>query len=185
MPEGVEIERKWLVDELPGDLGAWDAQELEQGYVAITDSAEVRVRRRGGEGGEARLTVKSAPGLTRVEEELVLEPEAFARLWPLTEGRRVVKTRHAREVAPGVVLELDVYAGALQGLSTLEVEFSDERAARAWEPPAWAGREVTGDAAFANQALAVHGRPDAGRAPGRGGGAPPPPPPTPDGSRRY
>jgi CYTH domain-containing protein len=161
MPEGVEIERKWLVDELPGDLGAWDAQELEQGYVAITDSAEVRVRRRGGEGGEARLTVKSAPGLTRVEEELVLEPEAFARLWSLTEGRRVVKTRHARELAPGVLLELDVYAGALQGLSTLEVEFSDERAARAWEPPAWAGREVTGDAAFANQALAVHGRPDA------------------------
>jgi adenylate cyclase len=159
MPDGVEIERKLLVDELPGDLEEWDAEELEQGYVAITDEAEVRIRRHGGEGGRARLTVKSAPGLRRVEEELELAPDAFARLWPLTEGRRVVKTRYSQEVAPGVVLELDIYAGPLEGLATLEAEFADEEAARAWMPPPWAGRDVTGDPAYANQALAVHGRP--------------------------
>jgi adenylate cyclase len=159
MPDGVEIERKLLVDELPADLGEWDAEELEQGYIAITDDAEVRVRRHGGEDGDARLTIKSAPGLRRIEEELPLEPDAFARLWALTEGRRVVKTRHGREVADGVVLELDVYGGALEGLATLEVEFSDEAAARRWTPPAWAGREVTGDPAYANQALAVRGCP--------------------------
>jgi adenylate cyclase len=159
MPDGVEIERKWLVEELPGDLASWEAEELAQGYVAITEDAEVRVRRRGGDGGPAWLTVKSAPGLRRVEEELPLKPGAFDRLWALTEGRRVVKSRHAREVAGGVVLELDVYRGALEGLVTLEVEFPDEAAARGWTPPAWAGREVTGDRAYANQALAVHGRP--------------------------
>jgi CYTH domain-containing protein len=159
MPEGVEIERKLLVDELPGDLGEWDGEELEQGYLAITDQAEVRVRRHGGEGGRARLTIKSAPGMRRVEEELALEPDAFGRLWPLTEGRRVVKRRHSREVAPGLVLELDVYAGALEGLATLEVEFPDEATARAWTPPPWVGRDVTGDPAYANQALAVDGRP--------------------------
>ncbi|HMJ33616.1 MAG TPA: CYTH domain-containing protein [Baekduia sp.] len=158
----MEIERKLLVDELPGDLGAWDAEELEQGYVAITDEAEVRVRRHGGAGGRARLTVKSAPGLRRVEEELELDPAAFERLWPLTAGRRVVKVRHSCEVGPGVVLELDVYAGPLEGLATLEVEFDDERAAGAWTPPPWAGRDVTGDPAYANQALAVHGRPPQG-----------------------
>jgi adenylate cyclase len=159
MAEGAEIERKLLVDELPEDLWDWDAEQLEQGYVAITDEAEVRVRRHGGEGGRARLTVKSAPGLRRVEEELGLEPAAFERLWPLTAGRRVVKVRHTREDAPGVVLELDLYAGPLDGLATLEVEFADEQAARAWTPPPWAGRDVTGDPAYANQALAVHGRP--------------------------
>src|SRR5262249_55227238 len=116
-------------------------------------------RRKGGARGSATLTVKSSPALARVEEELALDGDAFERLWPLTEGRRVVKVRHSREVEPGVLLELDVYAGALTGLATLEVEFPGEEAARAWQPPAWAGPEVTGDAAYANQALALHGRP--------------------------
>ena len=160
MADGVEIERKWLVRELPEDLGTWDAKELEQGYVAITDDAEVRVRRSGGAGGPARLTVKSAPGLRRIEEELELAPDAFERLWVLTDGRRLVKVRHTREAEPGVVLELDVYGGGLDGLVTLEVEFADEQAARAWTPPPWVWRELTGDPAYANQALAVRGRPE-------------------------
>ncbi len=154
---GREIERKLLVEALPDDLGGWDAARLEQGYLAITDDVEVRVRRKGG--ATAVLTVKSAPALARVEEELPLDGAAFERLWPLTEGRRLVKVRHTREAAPGVRFELDVYEGALAGLVTLEVEFADEDAARAWTPPPWAGREVTGDKAYANQSLAVHGRP--------------------------
>jgi CYTH domain-containing protein len=151
-----EIERKLLVDELPRDLDAWSAMRLEQGYLAITDEAEVRIRRGG---DDAWLTVKSAPGLSRVEEELPLDAGAFARLWPLTEGRRVVKVRHTREATPGVVFELDVYEGALAGLVTLEVEFASEEDARAWTPPVWAGRDVTGDKTYANQTLAVRGAP--------------------------
>jgi CYTH domain-containing protein len=153
-----EIERKLLVDAPPADLDAWDAARLQQGYLAITDEVEVRVRRK--DPGGAVLTVKSSPALSRVEEELVLDDDAFARLWPLTDGRRVVKTRHTRRV-DGVLLELDVYEGALEGLMTLEVEFADEAAAGAWAPPPWAGREVTGDKAYANQSLAVRGRPPA------------------------
>jgi adenylate cyclase len=154
---GREIERKLLVEELPGDLDVWSAARLEQGYLAITDEAEIRIRR--ADGSDARLTVKSSPALSRVEEELALDAEAFERLWPLTEGRRLDKIRHTREDAPGVLFELDVYAGALAGLVTLEVEFASEEAASAWTPPAWAGREVTGETAYANQTLAVHGAP--------------------------
>jgi adenylate cyclase len=154
-----EIERKWLVDELPSELegGRWNVARLEQGYLAITDDVEVRVRRH--DGAQARLTVKSSPALARVEEELDLPDGAFDRLWPLTEGRRLVKHRYSRETEPGVVLELDVYDGGLEGLATLEVEFADERAAAGFTPPDWVGREVTGDAAYANQTLAVDGRP--------------------------
>jgi CYTH domain-containing protein len=151
-----EIERKLLVKELPGDLAAWSATRLEQGYLAITDEAEIRIRRAG---EDAWLTVKSSPGLSRVEEELALDADAFERLWPLTEGRRLVKVRHTREDAPGVVFELDVYEGPLAGLATLEVEFASEDAANAWTPPSWAGRDVTGDKAYANQTLAVDGAP--------------------------
>jgi adenylate cyclase len=153
-----EIERKLLVEELPSlDDDTWTARRLEQGYLAITDDVEVRIRR--ADGRDARITVKSAPGLSRVEEELELDAGAFERLWPLTVGRRVVKTRWSRDDGDGVVLELDVYEGSLRGLVTLEVEFDGETAARAWAPPAWAGREVTGEKAYANQSLAVFGAP--------------------------
>jgi adenylate cyclase len=153
-----EIERKLLVEELPGDLDGpgWSARRLQQGYLAITDEAEIRIRRAD---DDAWLTVKSAPGLSRVEEELALDGDAFDRLWPLTEGRRLVKVRHTREDTPGVVFELDVYEGALANLVTLEVEFASEEDARAWTPPPWAGRDVTGDKAYANQTLAVRGAP--------------------------
>jgi CYTH domain-containing protein len=154
-----EIERKLLVAEPPAELegGRWNATRIEQGYVAITDAAEVRVRR--ADVRDAVLTIKSAPGLARTEVELAITPEQFAQLWPLTEGRRLIKVRYAREEAPGVVLELDVYDGDLQGLAVLEVEFASEEAAAAWTPPDWAGPEVTGDKAYANQTLAVRGRP--------------------------
>jgi len=160
MAGGSETERKFLVPELPGDLGDWAATRIEQGYLAVTDAVEVRIRRRGTAPGAATLTVKSAPGLTRAEEELALQPAAFERLWPLTEGRRVCKVRHVRDVMPGVVLELDVFEGALEGLRTLEVEFPDADAAAAFSPPAWAGPEVTDDPRYANQTLALRGLPE-------------------------
>jgi CYTH domain-containing protein len=151
-----EIERKLLVEEVPS-LDGWSAARLEQGYLAVTDDVEVRIRR--SDGRDARITVKSAPGLSRVEEELELDAGAFERLWPLTEGRRVMKTRWSRDEGDGVVFELDVYEGSLRGLVVVEVEFASEEAARAWAPPPWAGREVTGEKAYANQSLALYGAP--------------------------
>jgi CYTH domain-containing protein len=155
MTAGREVERKYLVTRTPADLEDWDAEPIEQGYLAITDDVEVRVRRRA---GRATLTIKSAPALVRVEEELELDERAFTTLWPLTEGRRVTKRRHVREAGP-LVLELDVYDGALEGLMTLEVELPDPAAAEDFAPPSWVGRDVTGDARYSNQALARFGRP--------------------------
>jgi CYTH domain-containing protein len=156
----VEIERKFLVARPPEDLAAWDAQRVEQGYIAITDEAEVRVRRRG---DTYTLTIKSSPALARIEEELTIDDACFESLWPLTLGRRVVKTRHVRDAGGGLTYELDVYEGALEGLRTLEVELPDEAAAESFTPPPWAGADVTGDARYANQALALHGLPVEGR----------------------
>jgi adenylate cyclase len=155
---GIEIERKFLVTELPGDLDRYPADPVEQGYLAITDQGvEVRLRRRA---GRTLLTVKSGPGLVRVEEEIPIEERRFASLWPLTEGRRVTKRRHLVPLErEGLTAELDVYTGELEGLLTAEIEFASEEASAAFVPPAWLGAEITGDARYANQSLAVHGRP--------------------------
>jgi CYTH domain-containing protein len=118
---------------------------------------EVRLRRRA---GRALLTVKSGPGHVRVEEEMPIEERRFESLWPLTEGRRVVKTRHLVPLESGLVVELDVYAEALEGLLTAEIEFPSLAASEAFSPPGWLGRDITGDARYANQSLALHGVPE-------------------------
>jgi adenylate cyclase len=153
---GVEIERKFLVPELPLGLKRSQATRIEQGYLAVADDGtEVRVRRRD---GETLLTVKGGVGRSRTEEEIVIDAGRFARLWPLTEGRRIEKTRYLIP-AEGLNIELDVYSGALTGLVVAEVEFGSEGAAEAFEPPAWFGAEVTDDARFKNQRLASQGAP--------------------------
>jgi adenylate cyclase len=154
---GIEVERKFIVTELPRDIERFPADPVEQGYLAIgEDGVEVRLRRRA---DRTLLTVKSGPGLVRVEEEMPIEEERFASLWPLTEGRRVVKTRYLVPLDPGLTVELDVYAEDLDGLLTAEIEFPSEAASLEFTPPPWLGREITGDARYANQALALHGRP--------------------------
>ena len=154
-PSGVEIERKFLVDRPPADLP--EGERIEQGYLVIgDDGVEVRIRRRG---ADTTLTIKSGPGMVRTEEELAIDERRFESLWPLTGERRVSKTRHLIPLDSGVTAELDVYAGAHEGLLTVEVEFPSVEASEAFAPPEWLGREVTGDGRFANQTLALNGRP--------------------------
>jgi adenylate cyclase len=152
---GQEIERKFLVDALPEDLPP--GERVEQGYLAVApDGVEVRIRRRD---GDCTLTVKSGPAHVRVEEELEIDERRFESLWALTEGRRVMKTRHVVPLGNGVEAELDVYAEALAGLRVAEVEFPSAADSAAFTPPDWFGRELTGDARYANQSLALDGPP--------------------------
>jgi adenylate cyclase len=152
----LEIERKFLLDELPPDLP--EGREIEQGYLAVADDGvEVRVRRHG---DEMTLTVKSGPGHVRVEEEFEIDERRFEALWPLTEGRRVSKIRHRVALGDKIVAEVDVYHGDHDGLLVAEVEFASVEASERFEAPEWLGREVTGDARYGNQSLALRGRPD-------------------------
>jgi CYTH domain-containing protein len=152
----VEIERKFLVDEVP-DLGEHESVPIEQGYLAlaIDGGAEVRLRRRS---DEHILTIKGGTGEIRTEEEFEIDRDRFESLWPLTNGRRVTKTRHL--IPHGeLTIELDVFGGELDGLAIAEVEFPSEQEAARFEPPAWFGREVTADERYLNESLATAGRP--------------------------
>jgi adenylate cyclase len=155
----IEIERKFLVRALPDDHDRHPARPIRQGYLAIEGGgSEVRVRQIG---DDTVLTVKRGGGRTRVEEEIRIAPDAFERLWPLTEGRRVEKVRHMLPAGDALVLELDVYEGDLAGLVVAEVEFTTEADADAWVPPPWLGAEVTQDERYKNHRLATDGVPPA------------------------
>jgi adenylate cyclase len=154
-----EIERSFLLA-AQTRLEAGRVEHIDQGYLAIDrDGTEVRLRRRG---ERLTLPVKSPDaGRVRVEEELEIEGEGerFERLWPLTEGRRLVKDRHLIPLPGGLTAEVDVYGGALAGLRVVEVEFASEQEAEDFAPTEWFGAEVTDDQRYRNRELAVHGQP--------------------------
>jgi CYTH domain-containing protein len=161
----MEIERKFLVASVPA--GAFESSRIRQGYVAIApDGAEVRVRDRD---GECSLTVKHGAGVVREEHETVISAELFDALWSVTEGRRVEKRRLLVPLEVGLVAEVDVFEGALSGLVVAEVEFPTLQDAERFAPPAWFGREVSEDARYKNQSLALRagpvGAPDDGPLP--------------------
>jgi CYTH domain-containing protein/CHAD domain-containing protein len=149
-----EIERKFLVEEVPQGAGTRTA--IEQGYLALDEHGEVRLRRKG---GELLLTAKAGHGEVREEVEVAIGPSAFEALWPLTEGRRVRKARHYVPLNGYLRAEVDVYEGDLEGLLTAEIEFATREEADSYRPPSWLGPELTGDERYANRSLATRGLP--------------------------
>jgi adenylate cyclase len=152
---GHEIERKFLVSAIPDDAGP--GTRILQGYLPITrEDTELRVRRKG---DQTVLTVKRGRGLDRGEQEVAISAEVFETLWPLTEGRRIEKTRY--ELPHGdATIELDEFGGELEGLLVAEVEFDSSQASAVFEKAEWLGRDVTDDPAYSNRMLAERGRPD-------------------------
>jgi CYTH domain-containing protein len=146
-----EIERKFLLRQLPDKLKRSRHYIIEQGYLA-TESAgrQVRLRKKD---KSASLTFKVGRGAHREEREIRLSQKQFAALWPGTAGRRLRKVRY--EIPwKNLLIEVDVYRGRHAGLVVAEVEFPDRVICRRFRPPPWFGREVTGDKRYSNVRLA-------------------------------
>jgi adenylate cyclase len=151
-----EIERKFLVKEVPENIDSYPSEEISQGYLSVTDNGtEIRLRKKG---QGYFLTVKRGKGMKRHETEIQLLEKQFDVLWPQTEGMRVGKKR-IRIPTENVVIELDIYSGTLEGLKTAEVEFETQDEADAFTPPSWLDREITQDERYKNKNLALDGFP--------------------------
>lgn len=151
-----EIERKFLVANLP-DLESADKAVVRQGYLtAPDDSTELRLRQKG---DRYFLTLKGGEGLVRVEREAELSHEQFQTFWPETEGRRVEKERFTSQLPDGRTFELDVFLGNLAPLCLVEVEFTSEPEALGFQPPDWFGADVTSDKRYKNKTMAIKGVP--------------------------
>jgi len=136
-----EIERKFLVKQLPEKLKRRRHYPIAQGYLASEPGGRhVRLRKKG---KTASLTFKVGRGAHREEREVKLSPKQFAALWPGTAGRR-----------RNLMIEIDVYRGKHSGLVVAEVEFPDLATCREFKPPRWFGREVTSQKRYSNVRLA-------------------------------
>src|SRR3982074_3057066 len=103
---GREIERKFLVKELPPGLDRFRSYPIAQGYLATEPGGRhVRLRKKG---KSASLTFKVGRGTLREESEIKLSAKQFAELWPATRGRRLLKVRYYIPWR-NLVIEIDIY----------------------------------------------------------------------------
>ncbi len=149
----LEIERKFLVHELPDNYEEFPHEEIRQGY--LEDGLRFRQW-----GDRYYCTRKFGFGLVVEEHESEISREEFLAAWPGTEGRRIEKTRTVVPLGDGLSAEVDIFLGELAGLQYVEVEFDDEQTGRSFVPPSWFGREVTDDPRYKNSSLARYGLPE-------------------------
>jgi adenylate cyclase len=146
-----EIERKFLLKRLPPKLRRFRSRAIEQGYLSVkTDGTQIRLRKAG---RRHSLTIKRGRGLSRLEIEIDLTRDQFEALWPATAGSRLTKTRYDVPFGKHTV-EIDVYRGRNEGLVVAEVEFTDERECRRFQPPDWFAADVSGKSRYSNVRLA-------------------------------
>lgn len=81
-----------------------------------------------------------------------IEETDFDQLWALSSAS-LEKTR-TRMPFGALTIEVDRYADRLAALIVAEVEFQSLDDAKAFRPPAWFSREVTGDRRYSNAELA-------------------------------
>jgi CHAD domain-containing protein/CYTH domain-containing protein len=153
----LEIERKYLLRDLPRDLpavdGAVETAEIHQGWLP-GDAVRERLRRvDANDTARFYRTIKVGTGIARLELEDETDADLFETLWPLTEGRRVRKRRH--KVRDGErQWEIDEFLDRDLVLAEVELPSTDA----AVELPEWLRphvvREVTGEAEYKNENLA-------------------------------
>lgn len=151
----MEIERKYLVENLPEGLESYPKVEIEQGYLCT--SPTVRIRRMG---DAFWLTVKEkltthSTAIHNREEEFRLSEDKYLKLRGKCDGMLVTKTRYRIPLSEsGLIAELDVFHGRHEGLRLVEVEFPSTEVADLFVAPAWFGDDVSTNPLYRNSTLA-------------------------------
>ena len=146
----LEIERKFLIkrENLPENLEQYPSRAIEQGYLCT--EPVVRIRK---SNDNYYLTYKSKGLLAREEYNLPLTKEAYEHLKPKADGIVISKVRYVIPEKDGLSIELDVFKAPYEGLLLAEVEFPNEEAAHAYQPPKWFGEDVTYSSEYHNSTL--------------------------------
>ncbi len=144
----MEIERKYLLKQIPSDLDKYESKKIAQGYLCT--SPVVRVRR---SNDDCYITYKGSGLMVREEYNLPLTKEAYDHLVKKTDGRLIEKTRYLIPLDGGLTAELDIFENDLAPLTLVEVEFDSVEAADSFAAPEWFGEDVTKSGKYHNSYL--------------------------------
>ena len=150
--ENIEIERKFLVKEIPDKLDTFERIDMTQGY--LNTNPVVRIRK---ENDDYVLTYKGSGLLSRSEYNLPLNEESFEHLLKKCDGIIISKSRYKIPLENGLIAELDIFKGDLDSLKLVEVEFGSVEEANNFIPPEWFGKDVTTDGRYHNSYISKYG----------------------------
>lgn len=158
----MEIERKYLITNLPADINDYDFHIIEQAY--LNTSPVVRIRK---SDDEYYLTYKGGGLMAREEYNLPLNKESYDHLLPKHDGNVISKKRYLIPLKnpqfkegfipePGLelLIELDEFYSPLK-LLMAEVEFTSIEMANAFIPPTWFGEDVTENTDYHNSVMST------------------------------
>ncbi|WP_141505246.1 CYTH domain-containing protein [Paenibacillus luteus] len=153
----LEIERKFLLPEFPvalieeAKLKVISEHRIEQTYLAMDESQELRVRRivdlASGEVSYTH-TFKLGNGLSREEIEYAISEGIYEQIVKAFGFIPLTKNRVTAEWQGGIV-EIDTYDQI--ELSVLEVEFESEEAANSFMAPEWFGKDISTERQYSNK----------------------------------
>lgn len=149
-----EIERKFLVKELPENIVNCKKLYIKQAYISTNPTIRLRQQ-----DNDYILTVKGSGIMKKVEYELPLTEEQFNNLWQKIESNVIIKNRYKIPLDDNLMAELDIYEDKLKGFMNVEVEFLSTKQAILFDPPSWFGQEVTQNKEYSNASLAKFGIP--------------------------
>lgn len=144
----MEIERKFLINDIPVNLAGYSYHIIEQGY--LNTEPVVRVRR---QDNEFYLTYKGTGMLAREEYNLALTKEAYEHLILKADGTIIRKKRYLIPLDNHLTIELDKFDAPFAPLIMAEVEFPSIEAANAFTPPSWFGEDVTFNLNYHNSTM--------------------------------
>jgi len=148
----MEIERKYLIQQLPENLESYEKQRISQGYLST--NPVVRIRR---SNQDYYLTYKGSGLMVRKEYNLPLTKEAYEHMLPKIDGILIDKIRYLIPLDETHTAELDVFQGELSPLCLVEVEFDSVEDANAFVAPDWFGEDVTYSKEYQNSNLSQKG----------------------------
>lgn len=144
----MEIERKFLIKQLPHKLSLYQSHTIEQAYLCTEPVVRIRCQDE-----DYILTYKSKGFLSREEYNLPLTQESYEHLKKKADGIVISKKRYLIPIENGLYIELDVFNAPYEDLRLAEVEFPTEEIAKNFIPPAWFGEEVTYSSRYQNSTL--------------------------------
>jgi CYTH domain-containing protein len=170
MNKNREIERKFLIKEIPIDLTKYGYLDIVQGYKngTLDEKYVYRVRQVlyfNEQGIFEKIkylqTIKGISPKDRAEYEIEISNDAFHTMWDfcdksLDKKRYELKTReltNTKGIRTRYVLDLDIYKHELSGLKVAEVEFDTVEDCDAYTPETWFGEEITNDTEYSNYSL--------------------------------
>lgn len=156
----LEIERKFLMNEIPENLESCEKQEILQWYFK-ENKKNIRVRKtishkKWRKYTTYTMTKKQWSWLIRQEDEKKISEKQF---WDYREFAKTYQIRKTRYLYPynKYIVEINQFHDSLDGLRMAEIEFWSEKESEKCIPPSRCNKEVTEKKEANNSYLAVYG----------------------------